>query len=349
MEVSLRFKILVLILLPFLVLGTFIFDKIGQNQSKIKAFEGMKLSMLQLEHTSELTHQLQNERDLAVNFTAYPSMSSENNLRDQLHVTDSVEAYYRAFMIENNLDTSDFFYLNNFQELRESITAFSFEVDQVESYYNGLVRNYLDLVVSCGAEINIPRTKKEIIAYLAISEAKEGFGEIRNMINKAVNSGSFQGLEYGLFSSKKGMFENNLNAFMKHSSKDYKLRFQTDLQNGSLINCLDVIYTCFEAKTNDLLGFTSNYWWNSSKGMCEYLYEVQLFAIKNINESLNAGKKSVQDEIYLFLLIFSLVLFGLIVFVAILVKGIFKQIDKLSVEENQYREVDTELKKETIR
>ena len=224
--------------------------------------------------------------------------------------------------------------MNTFQEIRESVINFSFETEQVESYYKDLIRNYLDLAASCGAGINTPMTREEIKAYLALSEAKEGFGEIRNIINRVLNSGSFQGLEYGLFSSEKGRFEYNLNTFIKHSSQNYRMRFQTDIERGAMINTLDIIYNCFETNSNDLEGFTSDYWWISSKGMCDYLYKLQLLVVRNIKESLHTQQGNLQVEIYSLYLNSSLFLFGLLGPIAFIYKGFVKHFNRIDSVSN---------------
>ena len=281
-RVTLRSKLLLLVLLPFLVLGYFTFDKISNQKSKISDMEAVKAKMSQLEKISELTHELQKERDFAIKFMAYPLMSAENDLRKQLAITDSVEAHYRAFLIENNNDTSDFAILDRFQNVRESLTGYSFGPNQVENEYKQLISYYLDLVATYGSEINTPLTKEEMKAYLALAEAKEGLGKIRNMINRALVFGMFQQLEYGIFSSEKGTFEYNLKNFMKNSPEEFRMRFQMDLQGGSMMNTLDIINYCFENKTNDLSDFTSTDWWISATGTINHFHELELFVLGNI-------------------------------------------------------------------
>ena len=78
-KVTLKSKLLLLVLLPFLVLGYFTFDKISHEKQVINGMEAVKAKMSQLEKISELTHELQKERDFEIKFMAYPLMSAESD------------------------------------------------------------------------------------------------------------------------------------------------------------------------------------------------------------------------------------------------------------------------------
>ena len=86
-KISLRSKLLLLVLLPFLVLGYFTFDKISLEKVKITNMENIHANMVQLEKVSELTHEFQKERDFAIKFLLNPSFSAENELRNQIKLT----------------------------------------------------------------------------------------------------------------------------------------------------------------------------------------------------------------------------------------------------------------------
>jgi len=320
---------LLLTLLPFLVIVVFTYDKISEQKVRVDYIEALDAKMNQLENIYELTHELQKERDLAVKFVSYPVMSVDDALRKQLQITDSVEAYYRTFIIEHNLDTSDFYYLNTFQKVRESLTNFSFVSGQVESDYKVLIRYYMDLVASCASQINTVLTKEEIMAFLSLSEAKEGLGKIRYIIDKALHNGGFKRLEYGMFSGEKATFEYNLNSFIKRSPDDFRIRFQIDLQDGAMMNALDIINYCFENGTNDLVGFTSKEWWISSKGMINHFRELELYVLKSIKGSLVIKKETIQSEKDFLYLILLTCLFGFLILVIFITKSIILQWKKI--------------------
>ena len=329
-KLTLRSKLLLLVLLPFLVLGFFTFDKITQQKEKIHDMEAVRAKMNQLEKISELTHELQKERDFAIKFMAYPLMSAENDLRKQLSLTDSIEAHYRAYLIEQNQDTSDFEVLNNFQKIRESLTGYSFGPDQVENEYHEIIDHYLELVASYGSEINTTLTKEEMKAYLALAQAKESLGNIRNVINKALVFGMFQRLEYGVFSGAKGTFEYNLKTFMKHSPEDFRMRFEMDLQGGSMMNTLDILNYCFENKTNDLTEFTASDWWFSATGTINHFHELELFVLGNIKQSLTNQENELQNGIDSLYMMLSSVLFGVLLLVSLIAKSITSQLKKMA-------------------
>lgn len=328
-KVTLKSKLLLLVLLPFLVLGYFTIDKISKERQVINGMEAVKAKMSQLEKISELTHELQKERDFAIKFMSYPLISAEGDLIKQLSITDSIEAHYRAFLIVNKYDTTDFVYLNEFQKTRESLTGYSFGPDEVEGEYEALISHYLDLVATFGSEINTPLTKEEMKAYLALAEAKEGLGKIRNMINRALVFGMFQQLEYGMFSGEKGTFEYNLKAFMKHSPEEFRMRFEMDLQGGSMINTLDIINYCFENETNDLSDFTSTDWWISATGTINHFHELELFVLGNIKASLTSQENELEERIYSLYLMLSVVLFGVLILVSLIAKSIAKQLQNI--------------------
>ncbi len=328
-RLTLRSKLLLLVLLPFLVLGYFTFDKISQQKSRIQDMESVKAQMSRLEKASELTHELQKERDFAMKFMAYPLMAAENELRRQLLVTDSVEAHYRAFLIDQQYDTTDFSILNDFQKIRSALTTPFFSPEQIENEYNQIISYYLNTVASYGSMVNTPLTKEEMKAYLALAEAKESLGKIRNMVNKALVYGQFQQLEYGVFSGAKGTFEYNLKTFMNHSPEDFRMRFEMDLQGGSMLNTLDLINYCFETQTNDLTDFTAQDWWIGATGTINHFHELELFVLGNIKESLTLQENKLQSDIDSLYLMLSSVLFGVLVLISLIAKNITSQLRKI--------------------
>lgn len=336
-KLTLRTKLLLLVVPPFLALGIFTFDKIQHERQRISEMEVVRAKMDQLEAVSSLTHEFQKERDFAVKFLVNPLLSAEKQLKKQLSLTDSVEAFYRVYLIQSLNDTTDFKTLNEFQSVRNALTGYSLGPDQVEEAYNNIINHYLDLVAEVGAEINTPLTKEEMKAYLALAQSKERLGRIRNMVNKALVFNMFQRLEYGFFSGEKGAFEYNMSLFMKHSPENFKSRFNMDLQGGTMLNTLQILDYCFENQTNALTDFTAEDWWISATGTINLLHELEIFVLSSIRGSLQTQEKALSDDIDGLFLMLASVLFGMLVLVALITKSItnpLKKIEKAAAKIN---------------
>lgn len=336
-KLTLRTKLLLLVVPPFLALGIFTFDKIQHERKRISEMEVVRAKMDQLEAVSSLTHEFQKERDFAVKFLVNPLLSAEKQLKKQLSLTDSVEAFYRVYLIQSLNDTTDFKTLNEFQSVRNALTGYSLGPDQVEEAYNNIINHYLDLVAAVGAEINTPLTKEEMKAYLALAQSKERLGRIRNMVNKALVFNMFQRLEYGVFSGEKGAFEYNMSLFMKHSPANLKTRFNMDLQGGTMLNTLQILDYCFENQTNALTDFTAEDWWISATGTINLLHELEIFVLSSIRGSLQTQEKALSDDIDGLFLMLASVLFGMLVLVALITKSItnpLKKIEKAAAKIN---------------
>ena len=328
-KISLRSKLLLLVLLPFLVLGYFTFDKISLEKVKIADMENIHANMVQLEKVSELTHEFQKERDFAIKFLLNPLLSAENELRTQIKLTDSVKSTYRSFVLNSGRDTSDLQMLNEFEKIRNKITGYTFGPNQVERGYNQLISYYLDLVAQVGSAINTPLIKEEMKAYLSLAESKESLGKIRNVINKALVFSLFQRYEYGIFSELNGAFKYNLNVFLRHSPDKFKSRFSMDIQAGTMINTLDIINYCFENQTNNLSEFTATDWWISATGSINLLHELELFVLSNIKGSLNQQEEYLENDIYSLYLMLSIVLISVLVLVSLIAKSITGQLKRI--------------------
>lgn len=343
MNLSLRKKLLLLVLLPFVLFGVFTFDKISSEKSRLKDMELILGKMNQLEIISGLTHELQKERDFAVKFLVNPLLSAETQLTNQLLVTDSLISIYTDLVNKNSLDSSSLKVLNEFQEVRASLTGYSYGPDEVNIAYNKLIKHYLNIVAEVGSEINTPNTKEEMKAYLALAESKESLGKIRNLINKALVFGMFQQLEYGMFSGYKGAFEYNLNLFMKHSPENFKSRFKMDLEGGTMLNTIQIIDYCFESSTSSLSDYTPTDWWISSTGTINLLHEQELFVLGSIKQSLSKESTILQQEISSLYVMLSCVLAGLLLLVALIAKSITKPLKKIEIVAQKLKQGKTDV------
>lgn len=342
MNLSLRQKLLLLVLLPFILLGVFTFDKISSEKNRIEDMEAVRERMNQLERISALTHELQKERDFAVKFLVNPLLSAETQLNKQLSLTDSVIEDYASYIKLNKVDSSNLQLLRSFNTVRKSLTGYSYGPDEVNTSYNQIIAHYLDLVAEVGSEINTPLTKEEMKAYLALAESKESLSKIRNAINKALVFGMFQELEYGIFSGDKGVFEYNLNLFMKHSPENFKARFKLDLEGGTILNTIQIIDYCFESQSNNLTDYTSTDWWISATGTINLLHEQELFVLNSIKSSLVQQEAELRDDIDALYLMLSAVLFGLLLLVAIIARSITHPLKNIELvaEKLRYGQTD---------
>ena len=313
---------------------------------KISSMENVHANMVQLEKVSELTHEFQKERDFAIKFLLNPLLSAENELRNQIKLTDSVKSIYRSFVFNSVRDTSDLQMLNEFQKIRNKITGYSFGPNQVERGYNQLISYYLDIVAQMGSAINTPSIKEEMKAYLSLAESKESLGKIRNIINKALLFGVFQRYEYGVFSEFNGAFKYNLNVFLRHSPDRFKSRFSMDIQAGTMINTLDVINYCFENQTNNLSEFTATDWWISSTGSINLLHELELFVLSNIKGSLSEQEDYLQNNIDSLYFMLSMVLISVLVLVSLIAKSITGQLKRIEFVAHNLKLGKTDVKVE---
>ena len=345
-KLSLRYKLLLLVLLPFLALGYFTFDKIYLEKVKIIDMENIHANMVKLEKVSELTHEFQKERDFAIKFLLNPLFSAEKELRNQIEFTDSVQSTYRSFVLNSGRDTSGLQMLNEFQKIRNNITGYSLGPSQVERGYNQLISNFLDIVAYVGSGINTPLIKEEMKAYLSLAESKESLGRIRNVINKALVFSVFQGYEYGAFSELNAAFKNNLNVFLRHSPDEFKSRFSMDIQAGTMINTLDIINYCFENQTNNLSEFTATDWWISATGSINLLHELELFVLSNIKESLNKQEEYLENEINVLYLMLSIVLGSVLVLASLIANSISRQLKRIEFVAHNLKLGKTDVKVE---
>lgn len=330
-KITLRAKLFILVLVPFLVLGLFTFDKISLEKESIAKMESIRMKMDRLEQMSAVTHEFQKERDFAINFLLSPQMDNQLSVEKQVSQTDSIIRNYRTFLSEQQEDTIYLSFFHELKDVRSSLTGFSFGPYEVQKKYNTVIEKFLDIVAEIGDEINTPSTKEEMQAYLSLVQTKENLGKIRNSVNEALIFGMFQRLGYGEFSGYKGAFEYNLNSFIKYSPEELKSRFSMDLEGGTMINTLGMIDNCFEAKTDRITEFTASDWWFSVTGTINVLHELELFVIGRVKDSLRTQEIKLQNDIYsLYGMLFGLltVILVLLLFTAKSITSALSQIEK---------------------
>jgi signal transduction histidine kinase len=321
-KIILKAKLLILVLLPFIVLGVFTFDKISNEKKLIAKMTATRVSMDQIEKMSSLTHEFQKERDFATNFLLNPQYHNQVQLEKQVEQTDSIILEFRNYLINEMEDTTHLSFFNDLKEVRANLTGFSLGPREVQTYYNKVIGKFLSIVSGVGSEINTPLTKEEMKAYLSLVQTKENLGKIRNSVNEALIFGQFQRLGYGEFSGYKGAFKYNLDAFVNYSPTELKSRFIMDLEGGTMLNTLQMIDYCFETETNRLVNFTASDWWFSATGTMNVLHELEQFVINRVKISLKTQEEKLQSEIdNLYIM-----LFGVLTIVLLMVSFIAKSI-----------------------
>lgn len=340
-KIPFRAKLLVLVLLPFIVLGVFTFDKIKTERGHIEEMKTTRLKMNQIEKMSSLTHEFQKERDFAINFLLNPQFDNQKQVERQVKQTDSIINGFRDYLVYEIQDTSQLLFFDELKEVRANLTGFSLGPNEVQLYYDKVIEKFLDMVAGIGSEINTPLTKEEMKAYLSLVQTKESLGKIRNSVNEALIFGMFQRLGYGKFSGHKGAFEYNLNAFVKYSPEELKNRFSMDLEGGTMLNTLRMIDYCFETKTNRLTDFNASDWWFSATGTINVLHELELFVISRVKNSLASQEQELQSEIDSLFLMLSGVLAIVLLFVSIIAKSITSELKKIENAAQRLKEGDT--------
>lgn len=328
-KITLKAKLLILVLLPFIVLGVFTFDKISTEKMLIANMAITRGNMDQIEKMSSLIHEFQKERDFAINFLLNPQFDTQIQVEKQVAQTDSIILEFRNYLIHDLKDTTHLSFFGELKGVRDNLTGFSLGPKEVGTYYNKVISKFLDMVARMGSEVNTPLTKEEMKAYFSLVQTKESLGKIRNSVNEALIFGMFQRLGYGEFSGYKGAFEYNLNAFISYSPEELRSRFTMDLEGGTMLNTLEMIDYCFETETNRLTNFTAFDWWLSATGTINVLHELELFVINRVKISLDNQEDKLQSDIDYLYLMLSVVLTIVLLMVSFIAKSITSDLQKI--------------------
>jgi signal transduction histidine kinase len=296
-RLTLKTKLVVLVAGPFLVLLYFSLDKIRREQEQIRHLETVYDQEIQIEHISRLIHELQKERDFAINYLLNPLYISQVQFENQITQTDSIFEDYKKYMLEEHGDTNSFELFSQLPKTRAEITWSYQDHSDVEQYFNGLIQQLTGVVVRVSREAKIPKTRDEMVAYSALFQTKEYLGRIRNKVNEAFIYGRFQGLGYGQFSGYKGAFESSLNEFLKYAPPELKTKFEMEFSGGTIINTLEMIDYCFENKDDRLVNYTAENWWLSVTGAINSLHELELSISASIKGTLEEEKQRLNKEV----------------------------------------------------
>lgn len=340
-RITLKTKLVVLVAGPFLVLLYFSLDKIKREQEQVRHVESVLDQQVQIEHISRLIHELQKERDFAINYLLNPLYMSQVQFEKQIVQSDSIYKDYKNYMVREWSDTSSFKLFSNLANTRAEITWSYQDHSDVEQYYNGLIQQLSGVVVRVSREAKIPKTRDEMVAYSALFQTKEYLGRIRNKVNEAFIYNRFQGLGYGEFSGYKGAFESSLNEFLKYAPPELKKKFEMEFSGGTIINTLEMIDYCFENKDDRLIDYTAENWWLSATGAINSLHELEVSISASIIGLLEEEKERLQKEIEELYITLGGVLTGLLFLVLLISNSITRRLGHIRNVANDIAEGKT--------
>ncbi|OHD37165.1 MAG: hypothetical protein A2015_08920 [Spirochaetes bacterium GWF1_31_7] len=196
MKINIKFKILIMLAIPFISIIYFGVSNYLDNVKEFKTFKSMRLNISQMTNSSFIIHQLQIERGRTSLFLN--KSFSENDLKKVRENTNtSIE---KALTNKNNSKE----YFENITTINTNLLHFRKKVDANSTDFTTSVTEYTNLISVLMNDlltaVNGPTTKgvgKNISAIIEVEIAKENLGLLRGYTsgfissNKSMNSTEF--------------------------------------------------------------------------------------------------------------------------------------------------------------
>lgn len=218
-NLTIRTKLLLLLLLPVLGLLYFSGHEMWSNYSTLRAMRKTEHLIGLSVRTGALVHELQKERGLSSGFINAKGEKFREELSGQRKKTDEQFQKLDSF-IGGNRDAVELVQTTleaaakqrgTIQEIRGKVDGLSIEGKDSFAYYSALNYSYLDVVAAVGRHSSHPEMMRSAISYFAFSKVKEEMGKERATLNAVISANAFTPETYqrtfGILAAQKSFME----------------------------------------------------------------------------------------------------------------------------------------------
>ncbi|MCX6182631.1 MAG: ATP-binding protein [Bacteroidetes bacterium] len=292
---------------------------------------------------SAVVHELQKERDYSVLYINNPLFEIQIKMTGQNAQTDSVIRSIKLDALHSQLDTAFLAELDEIGEVRKKISWFGMSYEEVDFYYSDVIEQLIDRITAIGTSSGTEKTNDAIRGYISLIRTKESLGRMRTTLNKALDMGRFDGLDYGKFSGQKGAFESNIKSFVKLASAPLNDVFQRDFYHGNVARMLEMTDYAFEHPQDRLYTYTAEDWWISATGAMNILNDIEEMSLAEIQLIIKEDYKMAQNKINASLIMISSTILLVVLWVLLSIRSVNYQMRLLGNAADKIKNGDTDV------
>ncbi len=207
-RISFTAKLILMLLFPIIGLFYFITEELSNKLSTLEEMSKMRtLSDLALK-SSNLLHELQNERGLSAGFLGSQGEKFVDELPAQYVATDEAHSEFQDFLEDMDHELLGKKHrqveriLNDLAAIdskRDGVNALTVQLKDTRTYYTNLNNGLISIIAHLAGTTSHPQIAKQLFAYLNFIKAKERAGIERAVLNNVFAEGHFSGDLYSRF------------------------------------------------------------------------------------------------------------------------------------------------------
>lgn len=288
-NLSIRNKLVALIVLPSLVLGYFLFKTIASEFDRRKVNIQTTQKVALIEQISILIHELQKEGN-AAQVLAMDRPGERVSITEQQEQTDravsDLRKIYRKYKIASQgIDT-----LTTLSRYRRVIALFPEVAHQMNL-------NLLDEASNTLKSAENHEVKSQLESMLLLLHTKELLAQLRNLSLVILSNGPSE-KDYRSFSNARGKYETSLYAFKKRASPPLLHYFNVNFEKAETVSRMNsMIDSLTQHRPERSPSINRETWSADVIGAINTLKNIEEFAFELIHETTNAESVSIQKEL----------------------------------------------------
>lgn len=323
MKMSLKVKILLLSILPFLALLYFTVHEITELVDARNNLSGIYNSILEAEKISNIVHELQKERGLSVGFLTSRGERQGNELALQKVIGDKKIEELSGLLKEAGLYSDITSLLNRLNTMRSKINLFIIEPIESYEYYTDTISVLLDEISEITKATKIPETKIELMAHLDLLYAKESLGQIRATLNAVFAAGTFDSFNIKKLAALKGAYDVRNKEYLKEAPEDVR-KVYTEKFEGKLIHAtMDMIDIAFVRYKEGNFEVDPDTWFEAATTSLNILKEVEDYSKEKIMQNTAGRLSGITTSLTVRIIVILVVVTAILVLSLSLMRNIF--------------------------
>jgi methyl-accepting chemotaxis protein len=201
-NLSLKWKIYIVGLVPFSFFLFSMLVSINENYSGYKETESLKSKMEVIEAASAVVHESQKERGKSAGFlnggVTLASLNDQRNINDKKR--SKLREIVKSSAFKQSYQNEIIEELDKYESLRNKISSKQIPLGEALKSYSGIIRRFLDIELDVANSTKLPSIAAKLKGFRILEDAKESGGKLRaNMTgvlakNKPINDEKFSAI-----------------------------------------------------------------------------------------------------------------------------------------------------------
>ncbi len=336
-NISIRFKISLMVLIPALVVIALTIFLIRENVSSIAQSGGLR-SMLNISTSMSLVvHELQKERGNSAGFIGSKGTQFRDELAEQRVLTDEKIKDLNVLISQIDLSSFSSDYVRDLNEgldnlkklssIRADVDALSGKQGAAIPYYTSTIGSLLDTVLFASTMSTNNMTTKHLFSYVNFLYAKEMAGLERATVNGALTSGRFTDETYDRFISLMTQQDIFHKLFLAMAGTDEIMSYDMAAEDPSFAEVDRMRAIVREKAKEGGFNIEPKYWFATITEKIDSLKTVEDIIADNIITELDNAVSRAKNNLFIFLAVVITALLFTIIFSAITSRDILTRIN----------------------